>query len=131
MLPFDLDTIRLTLHLLGVAVWIGGQILVAALVPVLREIAPDAPKKVAARFSQVAWPFFGLAVVTGIWNVLAIESGQSTEYNVTLGVKLLLVMVSGLAAFVHSRTPSPAVRGATGGVGLLAALGALVLGVML
>ena len=70
-------------------------------------------------------------MLTGIWNLLEIPSGQSTEYHTTLGVKLLLVVLSGAAAFVHTRTPSPAVRGATGGLGLIAGLGALVLGVML
>ena len=47
MLPFTLDTVRVSLHILAVTVWIGGQILVAALVPVLREVGHDAPKKVA------------------------------------------------------------------------------------
>ena len=131
MLPFTLDTVRISIHILAVCVWIGGQLLVAALVPTLREIGHDAPKKVAQRFGQVAWPAFGVAVLTGIWNLLEIPSGQSTEYHVTLGVKLLLVVASGFAAFVHTRTPSPALRGATGGIGLVASLGALVMGVML
>ena len=131
MLPFTVDTIRISLHVLAVTVWIGGQILVAALVPVLREIGHDAPKRVAQRFGQVAWPFFGLAVVTGIWNLLAIPSGQSSAYHTTLGIKVLLVVASGVAAFVHTRTASAAVRGATGGIGLVSGLGALVLGVML
>lgn len=131
MLPFTLDTVRVSLHILAVTVWIGGQILVAALVPVLREVGHDAPKKVAQRFGQVAWPFFGLAVVTGIWNLLEVPSGQPSAYHATLGVKLVLVVASGVAAFVHTRTASPAVRGATGGIGLVAGLGALVFGVML
>ncbi len=131
MLPFELETLRLTLHLLSVSVWIGGQILLAALVPVLREVSPEATKKAAQRFGQVAWPFFGLAVLTGIWNLLEVESGQSSQYMTTLGLKLVLVTSSGVAAFVHSRTGSVAVRGATGAIGLLSALGALVLGVML
>lgn len=131
MLPFTLDTLRISIHVLAVCVWVGGQLLVAALVPTLREIGHDAPKRVAKRFGQVAWPAFGVAVLTGIWNLLEIPSGQSTEYQVTLGVKLMLVVASGVAAFVHTRTPSPAVRGATGGIGLLASLGALVMGVML
>ncbi len=131
MLPADLDTVRLTLHLLGVIVWIGGQFLMAALVPVLRGLSPEAPRLAAQRFGQVAWSAFGLAMVTGIWNILALEGTQSSEYNATLGVKLLAVMVSGFAAFIHTRTPSPAVRGATGGLALLAAIVALFLGVML
>ncbi|MEM8709008.1 MAG: CopD family protein [Actinomycetota bacterium] len=131
MLPFTLDTVRLSLHILAVCVWIGGQLVVAAAVPVLREIGDDAPRLVARRFGQVAWPAFGVAVVTGIWNILSLPSGQTFEYNVTLGVKLLLVVASGVAAFVHQNATTPALRGATGGIGLIAALGALVMGVML
>ena len=131
MLPFTLDTVRISIHVLAVCIWVGGQILVAALVPTLRAISDDAPKQVAQRFGQVAWPAFAVAVLTGIWNLLEVPSGQSSEYQITLGVKLVLVTASGVAAFVHTRTPSPAVRGATGGVGLLASLGALVMGVML
>lgn len=131
MLPFTLDTFRISLHILAVTVWVGGQLVLAALVPVLREVGHDAPKKAAARFGQVAWPFFGLAVATGIWNLLEVPSGSTTEYQTTLGIKILLVVASGFAAFIHTRTPSPAVRGATGAIGLITGLGALVLGVML
>ncbi len=131
MLPAGLDTLRVTLHLLGVTVWIGGQVLMGALVPVLRSISSDAPRRAAQRFGRLAWSAFGLAIVTGIWSMLTLEGSQSAEYNTTLGVKLLAVMFSGLAAFVHTRTPSPAVRGASGGIALLAAVVALFLGVML
>ena len=78
MLPFTLDTVRLSLHVLATCVWIGGQILVAALVPVMRGISHDAPRKMAERFGVVAWPAFGLAVVTGVWNLLALPSGLDT-----------------------------------------------------
>ena len=62
MLPFTLDTVRLSLHILAVCIWIGGQLVVAAAVPVLREVGADAPRLVARRFGQVAWPAFGLAL---------------------------------------------------------------------
>ena len=130
MLPV-LDTVRISLHILAVCVWVGGQLVLAALVPILRDIGGDAPKRAAQRFSQISWPFFGLAVVTGIWNLLDVPSNTTTEYQVTLGIKIVLVLASGSAAFVHTRTSSPAVRCVTGGIGLLAALGALVLGVRL
>ncbi|MDG1365497.1 MAG: CopD family protein [Acidimicrobiales bacterium] len=130
MLPV-LDTVRISLHILAVCVWVGGQLVLAALVPILRDIGGDAPKRAAQRFGQISWPFFGLAVVTGIWNLLDVPSNTTTEYQVTLGIKIVLVLASGSAAFVHTRTSSPAVRGVTGGIGLLAALGALVLGVRL
>ena len=132
MNKFDLDTLRISLHVIAASVWVGGQVVLGALVPVLREISPEAPKKAANQFAKVAWPFFGLAVVTGIWNLLEIDVGdRSTSYHVTLGVKLLVVALAGTSAAVHSLTPSPAIRGITGGLGLIASLAAVVFGVML
>lgn len=132
MNDFDLDTLRISLHVLAACVWVGGQIVLAALVPVLRQISPDAPRQAANRFGRVAWPFFALAVITGIWSLLEIDVGdRSTEYHVTLGVKLLVVAIAGTAAAVHSLTPSVPVRAITGALGLIGSLAALVLGVML
>ncbi|MDH3706299.1 MAG: hypothetical protein OES57_09545 [Acidimicrobiia bacterium] len=132
MVEFDADTIRIFLHLLGASVWIGGQIVLAALVPVLRTLGPDAPRAAANRFGRVAWPFFALVVATGIWNMLTLDYDVlETSYHMTLGIKMLLVAASGIAAFVHSNTSNVALRGVTGGGGLVAGLAAMVLGVML
>jgi len=132
MIELGADDIRIFLHLLAASVWIGGQIVLAALVPVLRGISPDAPRQAANRFGRVAWPFFALVVATGIWNIFTLDfDALDTGYQVTLGIKLVLVALSGVAAFVHSNTTSKALRGATGGGALVAGLGAFFLGVML
>jgi putative copper export protein len=129
---FDLDSFRIFLHLLAVSVWVGGQIVLAALVPILRGLSPEAPRLAANRFGQVAWPFFTLAVVTGIWNLAEVDiADRSTAYSVTLAVKLLVVTVAGVAAAWHSNTSSPAVRGITGATGLIGSVVALAFGVML
>ena len=49
----------------------------------------------------------------------------------TLGIKLLLVALSGVAAFVHSTTKSRVVMAVTGGGGFVAAVGAFVCGVLM
>ncbi len=122
----DLDAIRLFLHLFGVAGWVGGQVLMVGLLPVLRGLGPDAPGAAARRFARVAWPCFALAVVTGLWSLTEVAlSDRDTNYLVTLLVKLLLVGLSGASAALHATTRSAALRGATGGIGFLAALGAL------
>ena len=128
----DVDSIRIFLHLLGVAGWIGGQMLMVGLLPLLRSLGPDAPRLAAARFARVAWPCFGLAIATGLWSLLAVDlAGRDTGYLTALLVKLLLVGLSGAAAAIHSATKSPALRGATGALGGLAALGALFAGAVL
>ena len=127
-----IDTIRVFLHLLGVAGWIGGQMVLVGLLPLLRTLGPDVPRLAAARFARVAWPCFGLAIATGIWSLFAINLGDSdTGYLTALLVKLLLVGLSGAAAAIHSTTRSAALRGATGALGALAALGALFAGAVL
>jgi putative copper export protein len=120
------------LHVLSVSVWIGGQIVVAAMVPLLRSLGADAPRLAAQRFARVAWPFFALAVVTGIWNLFEVDLGDlETSYHVTLGLKLLAVAISAGAAVTHSLTDSPRLRGSTGALGLVAGLAALYMGVLL
>lgn len=124
-----LDTVRTFLHLLGVSGWIGGQILMLGLLGVLRSLGPDAPRMAAVRFGKVAWPCFALAVTTGIWGLAEVGlSNRSDDYLATMLVKLFLVGISGAAAAVHTTTPRPALRGASGGIGFLAALGALLAG---
>ncbi|HJM32686.1 MAG: hypothetical protein QF796_07750 [Acidimicrobiales bacterium] len=128
----DMDAVRIFLHLLGVCGWVGGQIVMMALVPILRKVSTDAPRLAAARFGQVAWACFGLAVVTGVWGLAAVDlADKPSGYHVTLLVKLLLVGISGAAAGIHGTTNSVPVRGATGAVGGFAALGALLAGAVL
>jgi len=132
MLDVDVDTIRIFLHVTAACVWIGGQVIVAALLPVLRGLGPEAPGQAARQFARVAWPAFAVLVITGVWNLLAIEVGdRSTEYHMTLGIKMLVVAVAAGATAVHSLTTSPKMRGATGGIGFLASLAALFFGVVL
>jgi putative copper export protein len=132
VINFSLDTVRTSLHILAVTVWLGGQIVMLGLLPTLRAIGGDAPKQVAAAFGRVAWPFFGLAVVTGIWNMFSVNMAEvSTAYNAVFGIKILLVVVTGGAAWLHQTTDKPAMRGITGGLGFVAALVALVLGVLM
>lgn len=132
MTEFNLgaEQIRTLLHILGVTVWLGGQIVMLGLLPTLRKLGSDVPKEVAAAFGRVSWPAFGLIVVTGIWNILDLDLGNvSTGYNAAFGVKMLLVVITGLAAAMHQSTDKAAVRGITGALGFIASLAAFVLGV--
>ncbi|WP_334143481.1 hypothetical protein [Rhabdothermincola sp.] len=132
MLTADWTTVRLFLHVLAATVWVGGQLTLAGLVPTLRQLGPDAPRAVARRFNRIAWAAFAVLVITGVWNLLAIDVGSRTAaYHVTLALKLVVVAASGLGAAFHARARSRAALAAWGAVSLAAALGATFLGVLL
>jgi len=131
MLSVSWDTIRLFLHVLAATVWVGGQITLAALVPVLRRRGAEIPRAAARRFNQVAWPAFGVLIVTGIWNVAAVRSQIHGSYRTTLIVKLVVVAISGVTALLHARARTPAGQAVFGALTGLSALAALFLGVLL
>src|SRR3974390_3206074 len=98
------DTIRLSLHVLGAAVWVGGQIVVAGVLPTLRSLGEDAPKKVARALARPPGPAYLLLLLTGIWNVTAVQKGQPSAWQAVLGVKIGVVVLAGLGAFLHQRS---------------------------
>ena len=123
--------VRVSLHVLGACVWVGGQLVLAGLVVTLRGISYDAPGKVARAFARFTWPAYGLLIVTGIWNVTAMGSGASSNWNTVFGIKMFSVIVAGLGAFLHTRAASPKAKGVFAGVGMLGTIAAMVLGVAL
>lgn len=130
MKTVDWETLRLFLHVVAATVWVGGQITLAVLVPALRG-AGDGVTKVAARaFNRVAWPAFGVLVVTGVWNVLAADD-DSDAFRHTLMLKYVLVLASGVTAYVHQRATSRTTMAVFGALTGLSALGALFVGVWL
>jgi putative copper export protein len=133
MLPVSWDTIRLFLHVLAATIWVGGQLTLAALVPVLRRFGTEVPGAAARRFNQVAWTAFGVLILTGIWNIAAVRSqiSHSASYRTTLIVKLAVVVVSGVTAAVHIRSRTARERAIFGALTGISALAALFLGVLL
>ncbi|MGZ4677631.1 MAG: hypothetical protein ACXVJ7_10880 [Acidimicrobiia bacterium] len=155
MLPITETTIRLFLHVLAATVWVGGQLTLGVLIPVLRP-APDDPdpeaarariRAVARRFQVAAWTAFAVLLLTGVWNLVALHVGdQGGTWMATLLAKLFCVAISGAAAAVHILVAAPKVRAATDeaarrkaaafsgaceGISVLFAVGALFLGVLL
>ena len=132
MLSPDVDGIRLFLHVLGATIWVGGQIVLLGLLPVLRDAGGTVSRDAARAWNKVAWAAFVLLLATGVWNLFEIAfSDRSTEYQVTVFVKLVVVAVAGGAAAVHSLTASRRLLALTGALGGLASLTALALGVLL
>ncbi|HWB67361.1 MAG TPA: hypothetical protein VG708_11105 [Mycobacteriales bacterium] len=133
MLGVSEDTIRLFLHVLGATVWVGGQITLAALVPVLRAAGVDVPKSVARQFARIAWPAFALLIGTGVWNIVATNDRyqHDADYRHTVTLKLVVVALSGLSAYLHQRATSRGQMAVFGAATGLFALGALFVGLML
>src|SRR4051794_26051199 len=131
MLPVDVESLRLFLHVLAAAVWVGGQITLGALVPVLRRAGADAPRAAAQAFGRLAWTAFSVLVATGVWNIAAYHDRERNGGAATMTVKVILVGLSGIATLVHVRATSRAWLAIGGAGGLLFSLGALLLGVEL
>ena len=132
MITPSADSIRLFLHILAASVWVGGQIVLVALVPKLRQVAPETLKVAANGFARVAWPAFAVVVVTGMWNILEIKVGDmSTEYQVTMFVHVFLAMATSMFAVIHSVGRTKLALALGGALGLLTSLGAMFIGILL
>jgi putative copper export protein len=124
--------LRLSLHVLAATVWVGGQLTLAGLVPVLRGGDPATPRAAARRFAQLAWPAYVVLLGTGVWNMVAVDpSKQSGAWRVVMGVKIAVVALSGLSAWMHQRARGTAALAFWGALSGLAAPAAVVLGVAL
>jgi putative copper export protein len=132
VLPLTLDTVRLSLHVLAAAVWVGGQFTLAGLVPGLRALGDDVPRTVARRFNRIAWPAYAVLLVTGIWNLLELPVGDfDIEWQVTLMVKITVVALAGVSAAVHAGARSKTLLAVFGALSGLTSIAAVVLGIML
>lgn len=127
-----LTIVRLGLHVLAAAVWVGGQIVLLGLLPTARGIGADAPRKLANAFARVAWPAYAVLVLTGFWNISTFHfSQQSTAWKVTLVVKLVVVALAGLATALHTRATSRRATAIWGAVAGLSSITALFMGIAL
>ena len=122
-----MTTFRLFLHVLSASVWVGGQIVLGGLVPTLRTISPEAPKLVARAFNRIAWPAFGIAVITGIWNMLVVKHLDQSLF----GLKFLLVIISGAGAGIHIAGKSKAALAIGGALASIGAVAAMFVGIAL
>jgi putative copper export protein len=130
MSAVTVETLRLFLHVVAATVWVGGQITLAALVPALRAAGTDVPRAAANAYNRIAWPAFGLLVVTGVWNVFA-EGDKGPAYEHTLTLKYALVVASGVTAYLHARAGSRTGLAVFGALTGLTALAALFVGILL
>ena len=145
MLSIHGGELVLWLHVLAACIWIGGQVTVAAVIPLLRGQAGLAAMA-GRRYQAIAWPAFAVLIGTGVANAanahITWGSLGSTAVGRTLVTKLGFVALSGLAAGVHAflqapragrrgGPPSAATSAVLGSVSLLAAVVAALYGVVI
>ncbi|TMC48444.1 MAG: CopD family protein [Chloroflexi bacterium] len=113
MLPIHSPQIVLWIHILAASVWIGGQVTIAAVIPLLRG-ADGLAAAAGRRYQVVAWPAFAALAVTGVINTsnagIAWSDLGGTSTGRTLAAKLGLVALSGAAAAMHAFLQAPALR---------------------
>ncbi len=110
----------------------GGQFTVAGLLPTIRTLGEDAPKKVARAFGRLMWPAYAVLVLTGFWNISAVDAKHaSSAWTAVLGIKIAVVVIAGVAVFLHQRSTSKVGLAVWGAIGALASVLALCLGVFL
>ncbi len=132
MLTPTVEAIRLFLHVLAATVWVGGQIVMLGLVPAARGVSPDAPRRLARAFARLSWPAFAVLVATGIWNVVAVHpASQSSAWRAVLTAKIVVVVVTGVAAYLHQRAAGRRQLALWGSVAGVASLVALYMGIAL
>lgn len=121
---------RLFLHVISASVWVGGQIVLVGLMPTVRSFGPDAPNALAKAFNRIAWPAFGLAVLTGMWNIMAIPMNDLPHPWVEL--HLLAALLTAAGAALHMLAKGNKVMLAVGGaMSSLFAVAAMYLGVVI
>ncbi|MFM2182086.1 MAG: hypothetical protein RJB61_380 [Actinomycetota bacterium] len=132
MITPTLDTVRLFIHVMAAAVWVGGQFALAGIVPTLRREAPTAVRATARAFARTAWPAFGVVVVTGLWNLLDIDvTSMSGDALATVLAHLALGVASGAFVAVHSLGSSRLALALGGALGAVTSVAALFTGVLL
>jgi putative copper export protein len=138
-------TFVLWIHVLAACVWIGGQVAIGMVLPMLRG-QPEMLRAAAGRFQRVAWIAYALLLLTGAINAdhdhLLGSHLTGTAAGRTLVLKLIFVLLSGLAAAGHAYLIAPRIRvqstpglraasGLLGAGSLLAAVAAALFGVQL
>jgi uncharacterized membrane protein len=112
-------------HLLAAAVWTGGLITLAALIPALRRAGADRPmlQATARQFGRVSWTAMAIALVTGVLQVHAMGLPWTHgPLHTKLGMVALTILIAG-AHQLTARNSSPAVRGIVQLLILIASLG--------
>lgn len=132
MLTSALDGIRISIHVLAATIWVGGQFTLAGLVPSLRAGGSQVTAAATKAFGKLSWPAYIVLVLTGLWNVSSVNMSQATTaWKIVLGVKLFVVAISGLSAYIHTKVRTKAQIAIWGAISGTTAVASLIFGVFL
>jgi putative copper export protein len=116
----DVDTLIRFLHLLGVAVWIGGIVFLGAVAVPVARMGGDRVRtrelitRVARRFAVVAGAAWVLIFATGMAILgrrdISLSELPDTEWGTRVLVKLILLLAMGVAVLLHAVWQGPRVR---------------------
>ena len=80
----------------------------------------------------MAWPAYAVLLVTGVWNITAVHySAQDSAWKAVLMAKIVVVLLAGLAVWLHQRATTKGQLALWGSVGGVASVAALVMGILL
>ena len=101
-LGHDTAVNAMAMHLVGITVWVGGLMAIALLLPVLGQALPVTVR----RFSTLAlWSFVLVAVSGVLFSTVTVSSldGLATPYGVLLQLKIGVLLLLGVAGWLHRR----------------------------
>ena len=125
-IPLVYQTLKL-LHLIGASVWLGGMILISAIVPVVKQ--EDKSGKIVTllvtRFRQIGWYAFFLSAASGLmmwlygWTESTILQYQSYQ------LKFFLLFLTGILTYLQTKLQflNPVQKGLIQGIILLSTFG--------
>jgi putative copper export protein len=109
-----LEFVRLSLHVIAATIWVGGQLVLAALVPASRGVSPLAPQAAARAFARIAWPALGVLVITGVWNAWVVRHELRGTQELLFAGKVAAVLLSSVSAWLHGRATHARARATSG-----------------
>lgn len=124
------DAIRLFLHILAASIWVGGQFVMLGVIDTAKGIHHIAMVKLCKALGWLSWPALVVLIVTGIWNVDTFRGTTWTMgWKIVLVVKIVMVVIAGLTAFLHGKITAKIETEWLAGIGavasVLAVLGSL------
>jgi len=127
-----LDTLRLFLHVLAATIWVGGQLVLLGLLRTARQLGAAAPQRLADAFARLAWPAYGVLVITGFWNISTFTfADQTSAWKAVLVMKIVVVALAGVSTVLHTRARSKVGTAVWGAVAALSSVAALLFGILL